>query len=196
MFRSRAFAGVLTTAVATGAVLAGPAALDSVRDPTWGAQSDGGVSQAHREQAANVVRAWRMNGPYAECIAEGGYGTILWQSTIALAEGLVDDPALAAIHEDIAASEGDDDPEWNTQEFSYASNDCRRQHPEQRPPPQFDQIEDWATILAEAREHGWSPDDPFALDCESPREVTLAPCRLSTTGDPSGSAADRARSRR
>jgi hypothetical protein len=178
MSRARVLAGVLTSALLTGAVTAGPSALSAMRVGTVSGHPHTQMSRTDREQARNVVRAWRMNGPYAECITERGYDGILWQSTIALAPGLVNDPKFAALHEDIAASEGDNDPDWNTEEFSYAASDCLLQNPEQRPPPPFEDVEHWAAIIAEAREHGWSPDDPFALDCGSHRKPTLAPCRI------------------
>lgn len=163
MRKTKTAAVIAVTSVATGVVLAAPALLDSLPNVYPAAQRDGGGSQADRQQAWLVVRAWRMNGPYSECMGLRGYD-VLWQATIHLAPALSDDPALVTLEKKISITEGTEEPVWNTKGFRDAANDCLYANPEQRGPDNLDTVKDWAPLLAEAREHGWSPDDPFALD--------------------------------
>ena len=170
MRRSNTAVAVLVAAAATGAALVAPAMLNVAPEFMVGAQNGDGVSKANRQQALNVVRAWHMNGPYSECMAERGHD-VPWRFAIHLAPGLADNPAFVELEKELSISEGDEDPLWATEEFDIASHRCRSVHsPTDREWMTDDgDVDDWDAVLAEAREYGWSPDDPFALDEDSSR---------------------------
>jgi hypothetical protein len=153
----------LTAGAVTGAVFVAPMLIGLIPDSTLDPRTEGRVSTADRHQAANVVSAWRRNGEYSECMERRGYD-VPWQETIALAPELDDDPALVKLYKETHITEGDEEAVWSTRGFLDAARDCRVLGPERPGISDYNRVKDWKRVLAEARQHGWSPDDPFALD--------------------------------
>lgn len=127
-----------------------------------------------REQAARVVMAYELNGPYMECMQERGWD-LRWEWGIHVAPSLEGNAKLEAVADDFEAKlrgDGRDDY-YAGPKFETDYNACRDPNPAASDEEldelvnatgldHAEQVAHWDNVMRRATQLGWAPSKPFA----------------------------------